>query len=66
MMISETAGTREMAEKTYSSRDTDVLGEQDALRLDDEEVDELVDIADHGVEGLLGNGVVLARAKLGR
>jgi hypothetical protein len=53
-------------ETTYSSGSIDVLGEQHALRLDDEEVDELVDIANESIEGLPRNGVVLAGPELGR
>lgn len=50
---------------TYGSRRIHILGEQDPLSLNDKEVDELVDIADHGVESLAGNSVVLAGADLG-
>lgn len=50
---------------TYSSRDTNVLGEEDALALNDEKVGELVDIADKGVDSLTGDGVVSAGAELG-
>lgn len=49
---------------TYGSRSIDVLGEEDALSLNDKEVDELVDISDQSVEGLAGDGVVLARTQL--
>lgn len=49
---------------TYRGRSTDVLSEEDALGLDDEEVDKLVDIAEDSVEGLAGNGVVAARTQL--
>lgn len=42
----------------------DVLSEEDALSLDDEEVDELVNIANSAVKSLLGNSIILARAQL--
>jgi len=51
--------------QTYSCRGIHVLGEEDPLGLDDEEVDELVDITNHGVKGLPGDGVVLAGPDLG-
>ena len=35
------------------------------MRLNDEEVDEFMNIADDSIEGLLGNGVIFARAELG-
>ena len=54
-------GTR----KTYSDRSPDVLGKEDALRLDDEEVDELVDVAKERIQCLPGNGIVLSGAELG-
>ena len=44
--------------------DKDVLAEHDALELNDEEVDELLNIVQRGLEGLTGDGVVLARAHL--
>lgn len=40
----------------------DVLSEEDALSLDDKEVNELVNIANSAVKSLLGNSVILARA----
>lgn len=52
-------------ETTYSSRCIHIFGEQHTLRLDDEEVDELVDISNHHLESLARNGVVLAGAELG-
>lgn len=48
----------------YRSGGGDVLGENDTLGLDDEEVDQLVDITDDHVEGLAGDGVVSAGTKL--
>jgi hypothetical protein len=51
--------------KTYGKGGVDVLGEEDSLRLDDEEVDELVHITNPSIEVLPRNGVVLARSELG-
>jgi len=48
----------------YSSRDKDVLGEDNALSLNDKEVDELVKIANQSIKGLLGKCVVLSWAEL--
>lgn len=42
----------------------DVLSEDDALGLNDEEVDQLVDIANNGIESLTGNSVVAAGTEL--
>lgn len=44
----------------------DVLGEEEALRLDDEEVDQLVQVAGHRIQRRLGQGVVLPRPNLRR
>ncbi len=52
-------------ETTYSSRRIDILDKQDALGLDDKEVEELVDVANQGVERLAMDGVVLAGPELG-
>lgn len=49
----------------YSNRRENILCEDNALRLNDKEVNELVDIAKHRVKSLLGHGVVLAWADLG-
>lgn len=51
---------------TYRSRSIDVLGEQDTLAFNNEEVDKFVNIANEHVKGLLGDGVVFPWAKLGR
>lgn len=51
--------------ETYSNRNPDVLGKQNALGLDDEKVDDVGNIAHEGFQSLLGNGIVLARAELG-
>ena len=53
-------------ETTYSCRSIDILGEENPLGLDDEEVDKLVHVADDGVEGFPRNSIVLARTELGR
>lgn len=50
---------------TYNGRSRDVLGKENALSLNDEEVHKLVDVANNGIKGLLGNSVVPARANLG-
>ena len=49
---------------TYSCRGVDVLGVDDALGLDDKEVEQLVDAAENLVEGIARQGVVLAGAEL--
>ncbi len=49
---------------THSSRSTEVLGEEDALALNDKEVDELVDVANHAIEGRSRDGVVAAGTHL--
>lgn len=54
-----------MNRSTYSTRNEQVLGKDDLLSLNDEEVDELMDISNQRVESLLGNGVVLLWANLG-
>lgn len=43
----------------------DVFSEKNTLSLDDEEVDELMNIANSAIQSLLGNSVILARAQLG-
>jgi len=52
--------------ETNRNRGGDILREQDPLSLNDEKVDELVDIANHGIERLLRDRVVPPRAKLSR
>ena len=49
---------------TYGQGGADVLGKDNALRLDDTEVDQLVDITEDDVESLAGNSVVAAGTKL--
>ena len=44
---------------SYKNGGPDVLGEENALELNDEEVDEFLDVASYAVESLTGNGVVL-------
>ena len=53
-------------ELRYGNRSPDVLGEQNALSLNDNEVDQLVDVTDRGFEGLAGDGVVFAWTELAR
>ena len=53
-------------ETTYSGRSIDILGEEDTLGLDDEEVDKLLHVADEGVKSFPRNSVVFAGAELGR
>lgn len=48
----------------YRSGGRNVLGENNALGLDDEEVGQLVDITNQDIEGLAGDGVVSTGAKL--
>lgn len=50
--------------ETYGGRCIDVLSEHDALGLDNKEVDELMNISNIGVEGLLGHRVVSSRTEL--
>lgn len=49
---------------SYRGGGGDVLGKQDTLGLDDDEVDELVDITKNGVKSLAGDGVVAAGTEL--
>jgi len=49
---------------THSGGCRHVLNKEDALGLNDKKVDELVDVANNGVQGLFGHGVVAARAGL--
>jgi hypothetical protein len=55
---------REESCDTSSSGSPNILDEHNALSLNHEEVDELVNIADSAVQGLTGNRVVLAWADL--
>lgn len=52
--------------ETHNRRGEDVLGEEDTLSLNDEEVEKLVDVADQGIERLARHGKVLAGAQLRR
>lgn len=54
------------AECTYGCGSPDVFGEDNALGLNYEEVNQLVNIADDAIESLAGNSVVAARTKLAR
>jgi hypothetical protein len=51
---------------TYSNRGKHVLCKDNALRLNDEEVDELIEVTSDAIEGRLGNSEILLWAKLGR
>lgn len=48
----------------YSKRNVDVLGEDDPLKLDDEEVDQLLDVVGEALKRGLVDRVVLAGADL--
>lgn len=48
----------------YRSGNCDVLGKDDALGLDDEEVNQLVNITDQNIQGIAGNGVIATGTKL--
>jgi hypothetical protein len=48
---------------TYGDCVEDILGKYYALRLDNEEVDELLNVLQGALEILTGDGVVLARAE---
>lgn len=52
--------------ETYSNRRKHILREEDTLRLNNEEVDELMNIAKERIKCLLGNSEVLLWAELGR
>ena len=41
----------------------DILGKQDTLELNQEEVHQLLKVLEHGLNGLLGDGVVAAGAE---
>lgn len=49
---------------SYSSRGPDVLDEENSLGLNNKEVDELMDIANHTINGFAGDGVVFAGSNL--
>lgn len=50
--------------RTYGNSVQNILGEQDALELNDEEIDELFNIVESSLEGFLWDGVVSARAEI--
>lgn len=52
--------------KTHHRRGEDVLGEEDTLGLNDEEVEKLVDVANQGIQRLARYGEVLAGTQLRR
>jgi len=51
--------------RTHSNRGVDVLCVDNALSLDDEEVEQLLNLVDAGCDGLPGDGPVLPGAHLG-
>lgn len=50
---------------THSDGSVNILGKNNALELDDEEVEKLLDIVDGSFEALARDGPVAARANLG-
>lgn len=50
---------------TYSNGGPNILGKEDALELNDEKVEELLNITSDVLQSLAGNGVVLPRTDLG-
>lgn len=48
---------------TYSNGVNDILGEQNTLELNQEEVEELGDVLEHGLVGFLGDGIVATGAE---
>lgn len=50
--------------QSYNSGDANVFGKENALTLDDEKVDELVNVANNAVNGVAVDGVVAARTEL--
>ena len=54
-----------MWERTYTSRSKDILGKDNALRLNNEEVDELMDIRGQTINAVLWQSVILSGADLG-
>lgn len=49
--------------ETYSNGVDDILGEQDALKFDQEKVQQLRHVLEHGLGGFLGDGVVTTGAE---
>lgn len=52
--------------RTYRDRRIDILSEDNALEFNDKEVDKLLDILQHSLQSLTGDGVVFLRADLAR
>ena len=50
---------------THSDGHCNILGKQNALELNDKEVDELFNVIEESLQGLLGNAVVSTRTKGG-
>ena len=51
---------------THRNGSIDILREEDPLKLNDEEVDELVDVCQHAIEGFPVDSVILSWPYLGR
>lgn len=54
----------ENGSETYADGDVDILREDDALEFDYEEVDQLLEVLQEALKGLLGDGEVAARSNL--
>lgn len=50
---------------TYSSRNSNILNEENALRLNHEEVDKFMDVRGERIKSRLGDGIILLGAELG-
>jgi hypothetical protein len=58
--------SRHKLEVTYANSCCRVLGKQDSLEFDDEEVDELLDVVQECLQGLFWHSIVFARTERGR
>lgn len=50
---------------TYSTRDQNILNKDNSLGLDNKEVDQFMDITNHGIQRVLGNREVFSWTELG-
>lgn len=50
--------------QSYNSGDANIFGKENALALDNEKVNELVNVANNAVNGVAVDGVVAARTEL--
>lgn len=64
LKMSDGSDVQTFAFVTYTNGSVDVLGKDNTLKLDDEEVDKLLGVLKRGLEGLTRDSVVLARAHL--